>query len=398
VPEADEIAPKAPSEQAPVDKRKKKEPTARKRAPSRPYPTVTFEDALELALAIQEHAAGQRVKRLTLFDKMGKSPSSGPSRELITNSGRYGLTEGSYNADSLSLTEQGAIASSPEAAPREQARARLQLAIEGVPPFSSIYKGLVNSKIPSREVLRDRAGEVGIPDAAGRAECIDIFLANAKFVGVLKVLSGAERMVSPEHLLDELPGKAPVVSRATALTPTAGKAAEEAQAEGTVDYDHTAFFIATIGDEGTEHRKHSDMMLGSFVEKAVGELGLKVVRADKIAAPGMINGQVIAHVLRSKIVIADLSFHNPNVFYELAIRHMTGLPAVHIVRKEDKIPFDLQNFRTVTIDTSDKYDLIARMESHVSEIANHVRQALASGVEQSNPIRAFNPKLKVTFE
>ena len=80
------------------------------------------------------------------------------------------------------------------------------------------------------------------------------------------------------------------------------------------------------------------------------------VRADKIAAPGMINGQVIAHVLRSKIVIADLSFHNPNVFYELAIRHMTGLPAVHIVRKEDIIPFDLQNFRTVTIDTADKYE------------------------------------------
>lgn len=395
----EEEAPAPSDTKQPVAKHsKRKEPAGRRRSPSRPYPTITFEDALALALAIQEHAAGQRVKRLTLFDKMGKSPSSGPSRELITNSGRYGLTEGSYSADSLSLTEEGAIASSPEAAPREQARARLRLAIENIPPFSAIYKGLVNSKIPSREVLRDRAGEVGVGDAAGQAECIDIFLANAKFVGVLKVLSGAERIVSPEHLLDELPGKAPVVSRATVLTPTTGKAAEEAQTEGAADYEHTAFFIATIGDEGSEHRKHSDMMLGSFVEKAVGELGLKVVRADKIAAPGMINAQVIAHVLRSKIVIADLSFHNPNVFYELAIRHMTGLPAVHIVRKEDKIPFDLQNFRTVTIDTSDKYDLIARMESHVSEIANHVRQALASGGEQLNPIRAFNPNLRVTFD
>ena len=53
-----------------------------------------------------------------------------------------------------------------------------------------------------------------------------------------------------------------------------------------MDYDHTAFFIATIGDEGTEHRKHSDMMLGSFVEKAVGELGLKVCTCGQNRRPG----------------------------------------------------------------------------------------------------------------
>jgi hypothetical protein len=61
----------------------------------RNFPASTFQDALVLADAFQKYAAGQtRVRKLTIFDKIGKSPDSGPSRQLITNSSRYGLTKG----------------------------------------------------------------------------------------------------------------------------------------------------------------------------------------------------------------------------------------------------------------------------------------------------------------
>src|SRR4051794_7193771 len=62
------------------------------------FPAVPFEEALTIANAIQKHAAGQKVRRLTLFDSLGKSPDSGASRQLITNSNKYGLTKGSYTA------------------------------------------------------------------------------------------------------------------------------------------------------------------------------------------------------------------------------------------------------------------------------------------------------------
>lgn len=132
-------------------------------------------------------------------------------------------------------------------------------------------------------------------------------------------------------------------------------------------------------------------MLGSLVEKALEGQDLRVIRADQISKPGMISAQVIDYVLRSRVVVADLSYHNPNVFYELSLRHVTGLPTVHIIRSDDRIPFDLANFRTVTIDTTDKYNLVARLDSYRSEIANHVRQAIAAGTSQDNPIRAFHP-------
>ena len=67
-------------EKTQAERPKKQAKRKRARGTSKPFPSVTFEEALQLANAIQDHAAGQKVRRLTLFDKMGKSPSSGPSR------------------------------------------------------------------------------------------------------------------------------------------------------------------------------------------------------------------------------------------------------------------------------------------------------------------------------
>src|SRR5206468_3311828 len=132
-----------------------------------------------------------------------------------------------------------------------------------------------------------------------------------------------------------------------------------------VDFERVCFFIAPIGDdksekeEEKEQRKHSDMIFTAFVRRALEEQNLEVVRADKISKPGMISGQIIEYVLKSRLVVADLSFHNPNVFYELCLRHVIGKPTVHIIRKGDKIPFDIGNFRTIEIAMDDKYQLVA---------------------------------------
>jgi hypothetical protein len=60
----------------------------------RKFPALTFEESLVLPNAIQEHASGQRVRRLTLFEKLDQSPDTKESRRLITASGQYGLAKG----------------------------------------------------------------------------------------------------------------------------------------------------------------------------------------------------------------------------------------------------------------------------------------------------------------
>ena len=74
---------------------------------ARPYPASSFTDALPLGEAIMRHASGEKVRRLTLVQQMDKSPNSGTTKMMITNSGKYGITKGSYAAEYLELTETG---------------------------------------------------------------------------------------------------------------------------------------------------------------------------------------------------------------------------------------------------------------------------------------------------
>src|SRR5690606_32508839 len=138
-------------------------------------------------------------------------------------------------------------------------------------------------------------------------------------------------------------------------------------------WDTTCFYITPIGDDGTEHRQHADLFLRHIVEPALEEFGFRVVRADHTGKPGMITSQVIEHIIRAKLVVADLSFHIPNVFYELALRHATRRPTVQIIRRVDKIPFDIDQYRTIQIDTTSIYTLVPQLEIYRAEIANQVR-------------------------
>jgi hypothetical protein len=146
------------------------------------------------------------------------------------------------------------------------------------------------------------------------------------------------------------------------------------------DWTKVCFYITPIGPEDSEQRKHSDLFLNCLIEPAVRDIGVKVVRADQIGKPGMIGAQIIDYVLRSRLVIADLSYHNPNVFYELSLRHACGLPTVQIIRMADKMPFDLQQCRTIQIDTTDIYALVPKLDVYKAEIATQVRGALETRV------------------
>ena len=81
------------------------------------------------------------------------------------------------------------------------------------------------------------------------------------------------------------------------------------------------FVIAPIDAEGSETRRRSDQVLNHIISPAAEECGYETIRADNISEPGIITSQIIQHLLEDSLVIADLTGRNPNVFYELAIRH-----------------------------------------------------------------------------
>lgn len=115
----------------------------------------------------------------------------------------------------------------------------------------------------------------------------------------------------------------------------------------------TAFVIGPIGDKldaaGTESRTRYEegvQMWENVFQPACEAVGLEAIRADKIAAPGEITDQIFVLLRDADVVIADLSGANPNVMYELGLRHSRDLPTIQ-VGEHGRLPFDINTVRTV---------------------------------------------------
>ncbi|MCZ6837151.1 MAG: hypothetical protein O7G85_15355 [Planctomycetota bacterium] len=359
----------------------------------RTFPASTFEDALVIPVAIQKHSPGGKIRRLTLFDELGKSADSGTSKQLVTNSGQYGLTTGSYIAEYLELSELGGVATSNDANSKDRLRARVKLAIENIAPFSEMYEEYAGAPLPSHSVIRDFLADNAV-DTEFITECIDTFVANAEFLGLLKTMAGAERLLEIDHALDEIDVGNQINDAAIRISSeNAGSALQSFTTESKItNWDEVCFYVTPIGEEGSDERLHADLMTASFVEPAVDALSLKVIRADNIGQPGMISTQIFEHLKKAKLVIADLSYLNPNVFYEMALRHALRMPLVQIIRKSDRIPFDVNQVRTVVMDTTDIFSLVPKMETYRSEISSQSRRALEDPESIGNPITVFYPE------
>lgn len=153
------------------------------------------------------------------------------------------------------------------------------------------------------------------------------------------------------------------------------------------------FVISPIGEEGSETRERSDQVLKHIITGPVEQLNYDVIRADKISEPGIITTQIIGHIVDADLVIADLTDKNPNVFYELAIRHAIRKPLVQMIKKGEIIPFDVAATRIIQFDLLSLDSVAAAKE----EIISQIKSLEAGNSEVHNPI-SVSLDLKVLKE
>jgi len=139
------------------------------------------------------------------------------------------------------------------------------------------------------------------------------------------------------------------------------------------------FVIGPIGNKfapiGSAEREAYEEALDVFekvILPACQSYGIEPVRADQIALTGEITEQIFRHLYEDEIVIADVSGGNPNVMYELGLRHTRPLLTIQL-GEYGQLPFDVQAVRTIQFSRSERGLIDARKA---------LERALAVGIEE----------------
>lgn len=112
------------------------------------------------------------------------------------------------------------------------------------------------------------------------------------------------------------------------------------------------FIITPIGNEGSEIRKIADNFIEHVIKPALEAFEYEPIPAHKISKSGSIIQQIIDHLIHDDLVIANLTGPNPNVMYELAVRHATMKPVVCVVENTTELPFDITTERVIPYEES----------------------------------------------
>ncbi|MFM1999322.1 MAG: hypothetical protein RL204_1269 [Bacteroidota bacterium] len=140
------------------------------------------------------------------------------------------------------------------------------------------------------------------------------------------------------------------------------------------------FIISPLGSDDSETRRKADGLISSVLKPILTASGYIAIAPHEIDTPGSITRQVIQHLLEDELVIANLTELNPNVMYELAVRHAKRLPVICLVERGTKLPFDIATERTIFYDND-----MAGVEILKPKLTKAIKEAMDE-VEPDNPI------------
>ena len=121
----------------------------------------------------------------------------------------------------------------------------------------------------------------------------------------------------------------------------------------------TCFVIMPIGNQkygNTEItaenlRQKYDDLISEAIKKADPEM--EVTRADDVSLPGSITTDILTRLMHSTLAIADITYPNPNVFYELGIRHAINNRTILIKEKDSPWNyFDISHLRYIEFENT----------------------------------------------
>lgn len=148
------------------------------------------------------------------------------------------------------------------------------------------------------------------------------------------------------------------------------------------------FIITPIGKPGSDIYKEARGVIDTIVAPVLGEKNFEIHNPMDSTAPGSISKDIIQKIVDDDLVIVNLTGQNPNVMYELALRHASNKPVVILIRSDEiqNIPFDIKDERVIPYDNQ-----LFGLDSIKKTFGDHIDTALAG--EFSSPVQEATKKV-----
>ena len=115
-----------------------------------------------------------------------------------------------------------------------------------------------------------------------------------------------------------------------------------------------AFFTFVAMPFGIKQGIDFNRVFREYIEPALTEAHFEVFRADEEMRAGNIRTDMFQQLLIADLVVVDLSIDNPNVWYELGVRHaLRSRGVIQIITQREQMPFDVYTDRVIRYHTKD---------------------------------------------
>jgi hypothetical protein len=320
------------------------------------FPKHSVEKALRIPRALLEQNAGKECSEsdAARYCNVGYS---GQFQIEISSGLKYGFLERPAPRQ-LKPTELAKKIIRPQSSSDELNGFRE--AVINAPVISDVYKHYRGENLPDRKFFENTLTETFNLPNEKLSEFIDIFLES------LEKAKLVEKTGDKYRILD-ISSKNP-----TSLIDTTSEI-KKLSRSASVSASDTCFvmmpFAAPLGD-----------YYAKIYEPAILKAGLKPLRADNdIFGTGKIIDQIWNGITSAKVLIAELTNRNPNVYYELGLAHALKKPVVLICSNEEDVPFDLKHIRVIYYDVFDPFwgsKLIDKVAENILSAISNPNEAM----------------------
>ncbi|MBI3939376.1 MAG: hypothetical protein HY315_00950 [Acidobacteria bacterium] len=322
------------------------------------FPKETLESAIRVARAIDEKHGGNPMNAADLAKAVGfRQSTDWRFLDLLRAANQYGLVSGSGATATVRLEKLGQDIVVPGDASDRQ-RALLE-AFRSVEDFKKVEDFYGSKRLPEDEFFKNTLSrQFSVPrDRVDRFA--DVFRENLVFLtsfAARPTTAAATATEAADAGGRELPAEAPL---------------KEGRVRRFLD---SCFVMMPFGE-------WFDRYYQEIYVPAIREAGFEPVRADELFNTGSVVEQIWEQIDKSKVLLADLTGKNANVFYELGLAHAARKPVVFAAGQIDDIPFDLRHLRVIVYDVREP-QWAATLSRQITEFLKNAKADPAKSIPQ----------------